>query len=299
MKEAVKSRPVVVSGSGVKPHLRSAGSGPTVLCLHSSASSSKQWRALTERLADRYRVVAPDLYGYGESPPWPAERRLSFDDEIELLAPLLESLGPLHLVGHSYGAAVALKLALAYPDRIRRLVIYEPVLFRLLAYANASRPMAREIFAVAVAVVEAVERGELEYAARQFVDYWSGEGSWHALAEEQRHTIAQRMRKVAYEFDAIGTDILPLSAYARVQAPTLYLYGTQAPRPTRTIAALLAGVLPRAVMQPLHGIGHMGPLSHAGLVNAHIERFLTGEGQLAATGRATGLRPRETVLTAG
>lgn len=190
-------------------------------------------------------------------------------------------------------------MALAYPERIRRPVIYEPVLFRLLMYANATQPVAREILAVAIAIVEAVERGERAYAARRFVDYWSGEGTWRALADQQRNAITQRMRKVACDFDAIGTDAVPLSAYARVQAPTLYLYGARAPRPTRAIATLLAGVLPRVEMQRLHGVGHMGPISHPHLVNAHIERFLAGERSVRPVNRTTGLRPATAALGAG
>ncbi|MGN6172886.1 MAG: alpha/beta fold hydrolase, partial [Streptosporangiaceae bacterium] len=46
----------------------------SVVCLHASASSGRQWQALGRRLAGRYRVLSPDLYGAGNSPPWPAER---------------------------------------------------------------------------------------------------------------------------------------------------------------------------------------------------------------------------------
>ncbi|MDP3224795.1 MAG: alpha/beta fold hydrolase, partial [Rubrivivax sp.] len=72
--------------------VREAGSGPTLLCLHSNASSSTQWRALMELLSPRFRVLAPDQLGAGRSPPWPAARRDGagrLDDEVALLAPVL------------------------------------------------------------------------------------------------------------------------------------------------------------------------------------------------------------------
>ncbi|HEY3035528.1 MAG TPA: hypothetical protein VGJ54_12865, partial [Streptosporangiaceae bacterium] len=53
---------------------QSAQAIASVVCLHASASSGRQWQALGRRLAGRYRVLSPDLYGAGDSPPWPAER---------------------------------------------------------------------------------------------------------------------------------------------------------------------------------------------------------------------------------
>jgi len=52
-------------------HFREAGTGQGVVCVHSSASSSGQWRALMDRLSDGFRVIAVDLYGYGKSAAWP------------------------------------------------------------------------------------------------------------------------------------------------------------------------------------------------------------------------------------
>ena len=113
-----------------KAYFREAGSGPAVLCLHCSASSSGQWRPLMERLAGRYRVIAPDLYGCGKSPAWPGERPMWIDDQIELLASAFERAGErFHLIGHSYGGAIALKAALSLRPRLASLVLYEPVLF--------------------------------------------------------------------------------------------------------------------------------------------------------------------------
>jgi pimeloyl-ACP methyl ester carboxylesterase len=73
--------------------MREAGRGPAVVCIHASASSSAQWRPLMDRLADRYRILAVDLYGSGKSPSWPAVRTLSLADEVALLGPVLATAG--------------------------------------------------------------------------------------------------------------------------------------------------------------------------------------------------------------
>ena len=116
----------------VVPFFKEAGSGPTVLCLHSNASHSGQWRGLMDQLSDRFRVVAVDSYGSGRTAEWPSDRVIRLADEVELLQPLLDSIsGPLYLVGHSYGAAVALKAALLHPGRFAGLALYEPTFFAL------------------------------------------------------------------------------------------------------------------------------------------------------------------------
>jgi pimeloyl-ACP methyl ester carboxylesterase len=102
-----------------EPFCREAGAGPGVVCLHANASTSGQWRALMDKLAHNFHVLAPDLYDAGKSPQWPSDRVIRLSDETALIEPVLERAGPpLALVGHSYGAAVALIAALQNPGRI-------------------------------------------------------------------------------------------------------------------------------------------------------------------------------------
>jgi pimeloyl-ACP methyl ester carboxylesterase len=116
--------------SQIEPFFREAGAGPGVVCMHSNASSSGQWRDLLELLAPKYHVLAPDSYGAGKSPDWPSDRIIGLRDEVALMEPVLARAGsPLALVGHSYGAAVALIAALMRPDRVRAMALYEPTLF--------------------------------------------------------------------------------------------------------------------------------------------------------------------------
>ena len=115
------------------PYFREAGSGEGVICLHSNASTSGQWRPLMERLSSCFHVFAPDLLGAGKSPAWTINQAVDLIDEVTLLGPLF-SLGgsPLTLVGPSYGGAFALISALTHPKLLRALVLYEPTLFSLL-----------------------------------------------------------------------------------------------------------------------------------------------------------------------
>jgi pimeloyl-ACP methyl ester carboxylesterase len=102
-----------------------------------------------DRLAGRFRTLAVDLYGSGQSPPWQGDRPLWLADEVALLAAAFAAAGPkFHLVGHSYGGAVALKAALSDPGRVASLVLFEPVLFSLLTTEDPTQAAAAEIAAV-------------------------------------------------------------------------------------------------------------------------------------------------------
>jgi hypothetical protein len=81
-------------------YFREAGSGTSVVCIHSSASSSGQWRALMERLADQFRVIAVDLYGSGKTAAWPQDQPMHLDDEVARLSSVFWAAGDrFHLIG--------------------------------------------------------------------------------------------------------------------------------------------------------------------------------------------------------
>jgi pimeloyl-ACP methyl ester carboxylesterase len=164
------------------PFFRDQGSGDAVICLHSNASSSSQWRGLSDLISTRYRVIAVDGYGAGKSPPWPTDRSLRLADEVELLAPVLALAGErFHVVGHSYGGAVALKLATLHPKRVRSLALYEPTLFHLVAGRDPPSSPAQGIWHAATDAALAHERSDAAAAAQRFIDFWMGAGSWATM----------------------------------------------------------------------------------------------------------------------
>lgn len=255
--------------------VRKSGDGPVVVCLHSSTSSSKQWNTLTELLSHSYQVIAPDLYGYGDSPDWNIDQTLSLGDELDLLRPVLDEIcGPFHLIGHSYGAAVALTLAHEQPKRIRSLTLYEPVLFSLLFAADDQSKGLVEVGAVREDVANLVQRGLLHQAGRRFVDYWSGHGAWESFTERQRESVAKRMQKVVADFDAVIGHATPLEAYRELDIPTLLLYGLESPESTRSIVEHLSRTLPKSETRGFLGLGHMGPITHASQIAELIVKFL-------------------------
>lgn len=259
----------------LEPFFREAGAGPGVVCLHSNASSSGQWRRLMDRLAPKFHVLAPDSYGSGKSPDWPSDRIISLRDEVALIEPVLARAGsPLTLVGHSYGAAIALVGAVAHPGRVRAIALYEPTLFALL---DAETPPPNEAEGIRSAVARAsiaLDAGNPHAAAEHFIDYWMGSGTWQRTPDQRKPAIAASVTNVRRWAYALFTEPTPLAAFRSLDVPVLLMVGKRSTPSARGVARLLATALPRVELVEFEDLGHMGPMTHPDPVNDVIARFL-------------------------
>jgi pimeloyl-ACP methyl ester carboxylesterase len=259
----------------LEPFCREAGTGPGVICLHANASTSGQWRGLMDLLAPQFCVLAPDAYGSGKSPEWPSDRIIRLRDEVALLEPVLARAGaPLALVGHSYGAAVALIAALAHPGRVRAIALYEPTLFALLDAETPPPNGAEGIRNAVAAASRALDAANPEAAAERFLDYWMGAGTWTQTPAHRKPPIAASVRNVRRWAYALFTEPTPLEAFRRLHVPVLYMVGQCSPPSARGVARLLTTVLPRVELVEFADLGHMGPMTHPDPVNTVIARFL-------------------------
>ena len=259
-----------------QPHFREAGSGPGVVCIHANASSSAQWRGLMDQLAQNHHVLAPDCYGAGKSPDWHSQREIALRDEVDFIEPVLALAGtPFTLVGHSYGAAVALIAALINPGRVRALAVYEPTLFALVD-AKAPPPNDADGIRNAVfAAAEALDAGDRGAAAGHFIDFWMGAGSWRATPPQRKPAIADSVTNVRRWSHALFTEPTPAEDFAALDIPVLYMLGRSSPEPVHAVARALIPVLPRVRVVEFPGLGHMAPVSHPEAINAEIAKFLS------------------------
>ena len=257
------------------PFFRESGSGTGVVCIHCNASSSSQWRPLMDRLAQSHRVLAPDTHGAGRGPAWPDDRALTLRDEVALLKPVFARAGePFALIGHSYGAAVALHAALLQPERVRALVLYEPTLFALIDAASPMPNAADGIRQTVALAAAELSRGDRGAAAEVFIDYWMGEGAWSAKPEAQRSAIEAAVVNVQGWGGALFGDTTPLAAFRALKMPVLLMQGSETTPSARAVATLLARTLPRVETLTLRGLGHMGPVTHPEQVDEAIDGFL-------------------------
>jgi pimeloyl-ACP methyl ester carboxylesterase len=256
----------------------------TVVLLHCSGSSGAQWRTLAAKLATRYRVITPDLYGYGASAPWSGRGEFCLAQEAAPVRSILGRLGePAHLVGHSYGGAVALHIARTRPEFLRSLTLIEPSAFHLLRGGDAIDIAAlREITTVAAQAQAALAGGDYMGGFGRFVDYWSGPGSWAAMPAEKRAGYAPQLAKVALDFHALLNEPAELEDVRDIAAPTLLVQGGCTMLPSRCVCKRLRDALPAAQFRLVQGAGHMLPVTHRdqvnGLIAAHIDANSTNQG---------------------
>jgi pimeloyl-ACP methyl ester carboxylesterase len=260
------------------PYVREAGNGPAVVLIHAGGADSGQWRALMERLAGRFRILACDMSGSGKSPAFPQDVTYTLDEEVRFLDPVFEAAGEaFHLLGHSYGGAVALKAALRHRMRLRSLTLFEPVLFSLLIAAAPQSEATREILCLAQSTTDLAGRGDFDAAAREFVDYWFEPGRWASTREEARAPIRAAMNLAGRRWQALFNDPARLADLRLIDVPTLFLVAQNSRPPARALSELLIRTLPNARSVEISGVGHMAPLVNPGQVNPLIESFLAGE----------------------
>ena len=243
------------------------GAGPTIVFVPGSWATGSVWRGVIEVLGGRFRTVTTSLPGYGST----RDRRTAADTSIDRQAEIVEAVirragGPVHLVGHSFGALACLDVALCGLHPLMSLTLIEPVAFGLL-HQQGEPTLHERFIAMREEYFRAFENGDRE-AARQVVDYLGGAGSFDALPF--------RMRQ--YVVDATATHVLDmrseydpkLSAFANILLPSLVICGERSPQSLRRSAEILSGALANASLCALPGAGHLMPATHAAEVAKRI-----------------------------
>lgn len=271
-----------------------------VLALHSSASSGGQWKALAQKLGTQSLlarvprgqrpILTPDLPGYGRASDCAAliEPATLAGEAEWLLGNAGLPAGPFHLVGHSYGGALALKLALLMPQRVRSLTLVEPVLFHLLSPVGkweggeAEKALYRQILGLRDRLRGAVAAGWPAHGMAAFVDFWSGAGAWQKLDPSARQAVAQQARPVLRNFEAVLTESFAVEELGRLRAPLQTIAGSRSPAVTRRLVDLLIDNVPAVTGTTIFDASHMAPVTHAAAVNAAILHHIS---------KAEGIRP--------
>ena len=256
-------------------NLITMGKGTPVLLLHSAMSSKLQWYKLMQSMSRNHLMIAVDFYGYGDSPFPRNTENFSLSDEIALLESLLKNVipphEPFHIVGHSYGGAVALRYCYKAEERVRSLTLYEPVAFHLLRQPDEK--LFAQVLHQEEIVSNLVKLEKYAEAAEHFIDRWNGAGTFSGYPKEVQILLCQSVKKLPLGFRALVEEPLTLEDYSRFKVPVCIIAGQRSPIDSRRVAELLAEHLIHCQLNWIDA-DHMAPVAQPGLVNPIIETFI-------------------------
>jgi pimeloyl-ACP methyl ester carboxylesterase len=246
------------------------GPGPVVVLLHGFPLSRAMWVEQISTIGAIYRVIAPDLWGHGDSPA--PEGVYTID---EMADDVLETLSSLHigeriiLGGLSLGGYVALSLILRYPERVRALLLMDTQAGADSAEAAANREVTARTVLEAGSAAPIVDGmiGRLFSPTFRERRPERVEPIRSVMAQTTARGIAGALRGMAIRPDRRGD-------LGKISVPTLVLVGEDDAITPPAVAKALAEAIPGARLEVIPGAGHMAPYENSAVSNAVILRFL-------------------------
>jgi len=259
---------------------RETGKGEPLILIHGSMSDYRSWMLQIPAFSAKYRTIALSLrHSYPEA--WNGKGAYSVGLHADDTAAFIRGMGlkSAHIVGHSRGGAVAMVLALRYPDLVKSLILAEPAgLEGLLPDTPEGKRMAAESAAQFAKLARDVAAGDMVKAAREFVDSLGGPGAWEKRMPEARQVL----------LDNIGTGpacaerpYFTRDEIAGIKSPTLLLTGERSPPRYRASmtdmqACNKAKILP---LVTIPGAAHSMQRDNPDAFDAEVLKFLAAQGR--------------------
>lgn len=271
MSEAIPPLDLV---AGHPTHVVRMGAGVRrALFIHCTLAHSGAWTGIEALLLDKLQVTAFDRPGHGRSGPW-----LGGEDGARLHDLVTRIAGELidkraDVIGHSYGATVALRLAMEWPQQVRSLVMIEPVFFAAIRGTpeyDAAKGMIDDLR-------DMIARGDRIGAARVFHDATNPDMPFDRLPADRQARRAARMDIVVEESPATFDDtagLLEPGRLEKIKQPVLLLESANPPVGVRAVHEALCARIPQAQRVIIAGAGHMAPITHPENVAGEIAAFL-------------------------
>ncbi|MFZ0699642.1 MAG: alpha/beta hydrolase [Thermoplasmata archaeon] len=266
-----------VHANGVELHYAAQGTeGDPVVLVHGSWVDLRSWRAVVPGLAGSMQVLVYDRRGHGRSTFAP--RAHALESDAADLGALLGATDhyPAHLVGHSYGAMVALRLAVERPELVRSLSLHEPPYIGLLDDDPATAPEAERLRTELRREQERVRHGDPEGAARELFGLFAGDATaWERFRPETRAELLRYAPRWLEEFSDPATERPPAEPGLReLLIPILLTEGTVSPAFLHRMNLALERALSNPTVRRLRDAGHDPQITHPDLYVATLLSFL-------------------------
>jgi pimeloyl-ACP methyl ester carboxylesterase len=260
---------VPVAGASLAVH--TAGAGRPLVLLHGFPLDHRMWEAQAA-LADHFRLVAPDLRGFGGSPGTVASSVEQLADDVADLLGALHVTTPAVICGLSMGGYVAQHVAVRHPERVAALVLVDTKL-------EADTPEARAARDDLAAKVGRLGQGILADAMipRLLADSPAARGLPHRAATEaalRRMILEQPVPAIQAALAALGARPDMTDALRHVRVPTLLVVGAEDAITPPECLERAESLMPCARLLVVPQAGHMTPLEQPAVFNAAVLEFL-------------------------
>ena len=268
---------------GIDWHVQEAGSGPVLLLLHGTGAATHSWRDMLHPLAQHFRVIAPDLPGHGFT-KGRLSTGLTMPGVARAVAGLLGELNaePALIIGHSAGAAIAIRMVLDGLIKPSGIIGIAPALLPFPGIAQHLFPtMAKLLFVNPVAphIFASVARGP--GAVQRFLDRSTGS----RIDAVGIAAYTRLFAKSSHCAGAIGMmadwDLVPLKRdLPKLQVPVLVLHGDKDAAISLSAALDSVALIPGCALKVLPDLGHLAHEEAPGIATDRIIAFATGVGVL-------------------
>lgn len=258
---------------GLRLRYLSGGSGPTVVLVHGFGGDAENWLLLAPHLTGDYRLLVPDLPGFGESDA-PADDSFEVSRQAERLAALLDLLAPderVHLAGNSMGGQIAAIVAARYPEKIASLALLDPLGVENEPGIEPSAAM--QAYARGRNILLPEDRVEFE----EFLDllFYRRPPAPAFLNDYYAERWLAKRPRLAAVFKDISEQYVPLTSLLdEIAAPVLVVWGAEDQLLPAAGASLLAAGLKRSELVILPACGHLPMVEQPKQTAAAYRSFL-------------------------
>ena len=236
--------------------------------IHCALAHGGVWRRFVEELSDDVLPILIELPGHGAAPDWDETRDFA-DQALELALDALPP-EPVPLIGHSFGAVLALRLAVERPSRVSSLVLIEPVFFAAAKGTWAHDKVMRDMDPF----VKKLAAGSPAMAAKAFTDVWDRETPWSDIPGKQRDYLMSRIHLVRAGNTLLWDDkpnVLAPGRLKKLDMPVTIIDGGDSHPVIEKIIVAIGDRIEDAEWITVPGAGHMVPLTHPKAVAQAVE----------------------------